>query len=129
MACNISFFAIHVDDIDRGRQFYSTVFGWRFEPWGPPGFYLIHTGDELNPGILGSLSKRREPVTGTGMIGFECSVSVDDIDKTIRAVEANGGKIAMAKFHIPTVGTGIYFNDTEGNVAGAMQYETPPTGA
>jgi len=129
MPNNLSFFSIHADDLARARRFYEEVFAWRFEPWGPPGFYLIHTGDELNPGILGSLSKRREPVTGTGMIGFECSVSVDDIDKTIRAVEANGGKIAMAKFHIPTVGTGIYFNDTEGNVAGAMQYETPPTGA
>ena len=31
--------------------------------------------------------------------------------------------ISMAKFHIPTVGTGCYFHDTEGNVAGAMQYE------
>jgi len=60
------------------------------------------------------------------MIGFECTISVDNIDSTIRAVEANGGgKIAMAKFSIPTVGTGIYFNDTEGNRAGAMQYEHP----
>lgn len=29
----------------------------------------------------------------------------------------------MAKFTIPTVGNGFYFNDTEGNVVGAMQYE------
>jgi predicted enzyme related to lactoylglutathione lyase len=31
----------------------------------------------------------------------------------------------MAKFTIPTVGQGFYFNDTEGNLVGAMQYETP----
>jgi hypothetical protein len=60
------------------------------------------------------------------MKGFECTVSVDNIDETIRAIEASGGKIAMAKFTIPTVGTGCYFNDTEGNHVGAMQYETPP---
>ena len=76
-------------------------------------------------GVMGSLSGRREPLTGTGMRGFECTIAVDDIDQTIRAVEANGGKTAMAKFHIPTVGTGFYFHDTEGNRAGAMQYETP----
>jgi len=29
----------------------------------------------------------------------------------------------MSKFHIPTVGTLIFFEDTEGNVVGAMQYE------
>ena len=125
MANNLSFFAIHADDVDRGCRFYEQVFGWRFEPWGPPGFYLIHTGDAQNPGIMGALSGRREPLTGTGMRGFECTISVDDIDQTIRAVEANGGKTAMAKFHIPTVGTGFYFHDTEGNRAGAMQYETP----
>ena len=29
----------------------------------------------------------------------------------------------MPKFHIPTVGTLIFFEDTEGNVVGAMQYD------
>jgi predicted enzyme related to lactoylglutathione lyase len=123
MAKNVSFFSIHADDLDRARKFYEGVFQWTFEPWGPPGFYLIHTGDQQNPGILGALQKRREPLSGTGMKGFECSISVDDIDETIRAVQALGGTITMAKFHIPTVGTGCYFQDTEGNVAGAMQYE------
>jgi predicted enzyme related to lactoylglutathione lyase len=125
MANNVSFFAVHVDDAARGCRFYEQVFGWRFEPWGPPGFYLIHTGDEKNPGIMGALHKRREPVVGKGMIGFECTIGVDDIDATIRAIEANGGKVGMAKFTIPTVGTGCYFHDTEGNWVGAMQYETP----
>ena len=126
MANNLSFFSIHADDLDRARRFYERVFGWRFEPWGPPGFYLIHTGDAPSPGILGSLSNRREPLTGTGMRGYECTISVGDIDETIRAVEANGGQTIMAKFHIPTVGHGFYFRDTEGNHAGAMQYETTP---
>ena len=29
----------------------------------------------------------------------------------------------MPKFHIDTVGTLIFFEDTEGNVIGAMQYD------
>src|SRR5436305_8605410 len=102
MANNVSFFAVHVDDTARGCKFYEQVFEWRFEPWGPPGFYLIHTGDEQNPGLLGLMHKRREPVTGKGMTGFECSIEVANIDQIIRAVEANGGTIAMAKYHIPT---------------------------
>ena len=53
MPNNISFFSIHATDLPRARLFYETVFGWRFEPFGPPGFYLIHTGDEKDPGILG----------------------------------------------------------------------------
>jgi uncharacterized protein len=125
MASNVSFFAVHVDDVPRAQGFYRQVFGWRFEPWGPPGFYLIHTGDEKDPGILGAMHQRREPVTGKGMTGYECTLGVSDIDAVIRAIEANGGRIGMAKFTIPTVGTGVYFYDTEGNWAGAMQYEPP----
>jgi uncharacterized protein len=66
---------------------------------------------------------RREVVAGKKMHGFECTIGVDSIDDTIAAVEANGGKIVMPKFHIPTVGDLIFFEDTEGNVVGAMQYE------
>jgi uncharacterized protein len=123
MPNNVSFFAIHADNLDRARHFYEQVFQWRFEPWGPPGFYLIHTGDERAPGVLGALHGRREPLTGTGNRGFECTIGVANIDETIRAIEANGGKITMAKFQIPTVGTGCYFEDPEGNWVGAMQYE------
>jgi len=128
MPSNVSFFAIHAGDPARAMSFYQGVFGWRFEPWGPPGFYLIHTGDEKSPGIMGALHARREPVEGRGMTGYECTISVDDIDNTISKVVAHGGRITMDKFQIPTVGTGIYFNDTEGNVAGAMQYEKPAAG-
>ncbi len=123
MANNVLFFAIHCDDVQRARRFYEQVFDWRCEPWGPPGFYLIRTGDDQDPGIMGSLQGRQQPLTGTGMQGFECTISVDDLDKTIRAIEANGGKIVMPKSTIPTVGTLVYFHDTEGNHAGAMQYE------
>ena len=57
------------------------------------------------------------------MIGFECTITVADIDKTLRAIEASGGRLAAPKFHIPTVGTVAYFFDTEGNVAGLRQPE------
>jgi predicted enzyme related to lactoylglutathione lyase len=57
------------------------------------------------------------------MFGFECSLGVDSIDDTIAAIEANGGKIVLPKFQIPTVGTLIFFEDNEGTVVGAMQYE------
>ena len=42
---------------------------------------------------------------------------------TIKAIEAGGGKIIMPRFRIEGVGDLIFFQDTEGNVAGAMQYD------
>ena len=126
MANNLASFAIHVDDVDRARRFYEAVFGWEFEPWGPPGFYLIHTGDETDPGIQGLMHKRQVPRTGTGLNGFEPTFAVSDLDPIIAAVEANGGRMTMQKAPIPTVGVLIRFDDTEGNNVGAMAYEEAP---
>ena len=123
MANHLSFFSINADDVQRARKFYQAVFGWGFEPWGPPNFYLIETGKQPVVPIPGGLQERRELVRGQKMIGFECTISVDDIDQTIRAIEANGGKIVAPKFHIPTVGIIAYFSDPEGNVAGISQEE------
>ena len=123
MSNDVDFFAINADDVPRARQFYATVFGWDFEPWGPPGFYLIATDKNAVGGHSGALQERRELVPGQKMTGFECTITVDNIDQTIRAIEANGGRLATPKFHIPTVGTVAYFLDTEGNVAGLRQPE------
>jgi predicted enzyme related to lactoylglutathione lyase len=123
MPNNVKHFAVHADDVDRARTFYESVMGWRFTTWGPPGFFLIKTGTDEDPGLHGALQGRREIVAGKPTFGFECTIGVESIDDTIAAIEANGGKIVMPKFHIPTVGTLIFFEDTEGNVVGAMQYE------
>jgi predicted enzyme related to lactoylglutathione lyase len=128
MPNNLASFAIHCDNVDRARRFYEAVFGWAFEPWGPPEFYLIHTGDEPNPGVQGLLQKRQHPRTGTGLNGFECTIAVDDLVTIQKAVVANGGTMTMQPAHIPGVGTLIRFNDTEGNDCGAMKYEHVPTG-
>ena len=123
MPNNVDFFAINADNVPRARTFYEAVFGWSFEPWGPPNFYLIETGKEPITSVRGALQERRELAQGQKMIGFECTVSVENIDQTIRSIEAHGGRMAAPKFHIPTVGTVAYFFDTEGNVAGVIQRE------
>jgi predicted enzyme related to lactoylglutathione lyase len=124
MPNNLSFFAINADDVPRARRFYEAVFDWSFEPWGPPDFYLIETSKEPNT-LRGGLQERRELAPGQKMVGFECTIAVTHIDQTIRAIEANGGRMAAPKFHIPTVGTVAYFFDTEGNVVGIIQQEKP----
>ena len=121
MAANLASFALHVDDLDRARRFYEAVFGWVFEAWGPPGFYVIHTGDG---GVRGLMHERLEPRTGTGLNGVEPTFAVDDLDAVLAAVEANGGRVTMEKSPIPTVGVLIRFDDTEGNNIGAMAYES-----
>ncbi len=123
MPNHVSHFAINADDLQRARRFYENVFGWRLEPWGPPGFLLVHTGPPESPGILGALQKRRELVPGQRTVGYECTVGVDSADATAKAAEANGGQVIMAKTIIPTVGELVWLQDPEGNIVGAMKYE------
>jgi predicted enzyme related to lactoylglutathione lyase len=122
MANNVVHFAIHADDVDRARRFYEGVLGWRFEAWGPPGFFRVHTGTADDPGIEGALHERSEPLSGTGVRGFECTVAVEDLAPVRAAVIAHGGTVVLDAFEIPTVGTLLQFLDTEGNVVGAMRY-------
>jgi len=122
MAHNVVHFAIHAGDVERARRFYESVFGWRFEAWGPPGFFRIHTGTADDPGIEGALHERQEPLDAHGMRGFECTVSVDDLAGVKERVVAGGGTIVYDEIEIPTVGTLVQFLDTEGNVCGAMRY-------
>lgn len=125
MPANLAAFAIHADDVSRARAFYEAVFGWRFEPWGPPDFYRIHTGDEASPGILGLMHPREQPRPAGGLNGIEPTFAVEDVDVIAARVEANGGRITWTKSVIPTVGALIRFLDTEGNDIGAMKYERP----
>lgn len=116
----LAHFSINADDVDRARAFYERVFGWKFAAWGPPGFYKI---DNRESAVLGSLQGRRALVPGTRTLGFECTIGVPSIEATERAVVASGGKVVLARSVIAGVGTLMFFQDPEGNVFGAMQYD------
>jgi uncharacterized protein len=113
-------FAINADDVQRAKRFYEAVFGWTFDPWGPPNFYQIKNAGE---GFLGALQERRELKPGAKMLGFEASMGVPDMDALVTTVEANGGRIIMQPYYLQGVGKLIYFEDTEGNLVGAAQYD------
>lgn len=121
MPAKVCHFAINADDVQRAKAFYEAVFGWTFDPWGPPDFYQIKNA---GAGVLGALQGRRELKPGVRMAGYEATVGVEDLKATIAAVEAVGGRILMQPYRIEGVGELIYFEDPEGNFVGAMQYET-----
>ncbi len=123
---HLAHFAIEADDLERAKRFYAAVFGWRFEAWGPPDFYMITTAKGEQPGCFGSLQKRHHP-KGEGINGFECTIAVAKVDDTARAVEKAGGKIVMPRMTIGTVGHLVKFRDTEGNLVGAMEYDFAAT--
>jgi predicted enzyme related to lactoylglutathione lyase len=120
MAATLRHFAINADDVPRAKRFYEDVFDWTLDPWGPPGFYQIKNAGQ---GFLGALQGRREIVEGAVMRGLEVTLGVDDLKSTMAAIEASGGKIVMPPYRIEGVGELIFFQDPEGNILGAMQYD------
>jgi uncharacterized protein len=109
-------FEIPAENPDRAIQFYTRLFGWKFEKWnGPMDYWTIRTGD-AEPGINGGLMRRRDPAQ-------PCVNTIDvvDLDATVKVVESLGGQCVVPKMPIPGVGWLAYFKDTEGHIFGVMQ--------
>lgn len=119
----LSHFAIFIDDIDRAKAFYNKVFEWGFESYGPTDFAQIKSNTDESGQLIGALQDRKYQLTEEKVIGFECSINVDDVDAIAELVTTNGGEILMPKTEIPYVGSLIKFRDTEGNIVCAMQYQ------
>jgi hypothetical protein len=116
----LAHFAINADDVEASRAFYSKVFGWTFAAWGPPGFYQI---EAKGSPVMSALQGRRTLVKGQ-RVGFEPTFAVTSIDATEKAVKAAGGSVLLERSVIVGVGTLMFFADPDGNVFGAMQYDT-----
>jgi predicted enzyme related to lactoylglutathione lyase len=116
----IAHLAINSDDLARSQTFYERLFGWRFRPWGPPGFFQIET-----PGapIIAAMQQRRELLDGQKTVGFECTVAVDDVAAAIVIALECGGCVLMPPVTIPTVCEIAFLEDPGGNVVGVARYD------
>jgi uncharacterized protein len=121
---SIVHFEIPADDPKRASKFYSDVFGWQIQPMeGMPYWMLITTELDQqnrmpkNPGAInGGMGKRDGPLKS-----IVVTVSVKDIDKALKTIEAKGGKTVQAKQPVGDMGFTAYFKDSEGNVVGLWQ--------
>ena len=114
-------FEIPADNPERLMAFYQTVFGWTFQKWegGNVPYWMISTGPESEPGINGGMLPRHAP-------GQPCvnTVSVANLDEALTAAVANGGKVAVPRMAVPTVGWLAYVQDPDGNMIGMMQMDS-----
>lgn len=119
---HVAHFSINADNLDRARDFYAAAFGWGFAAYGPPGFYMIQgAGGPAN--MFASLQQRREIVPGKAIFGLECTLAVENSEAAEAAILKAGGKIVMPRAILAGVGKLFFFEDTEGNIVGAMEYD------
>ncbi len=130
-------FEMGYEDKARMVKFYETALGWKTELMGPEmGNYVVaHTTETDENGMVqtkgaingGFYQKTDDPLSRAPSI----VVSVDDIQATMRDVEAAGGKIlgsmnekrehTLEPQMIPGVGLWISAMDTEGNRFSILQ--------
>ncbi|MBA4054653.1 MAG: glyoxalase [Marivirga sp.] len=121
MKNRLTHFAIHIDNMERAKNFYEGVFEWGFASYGPPDFLQIKTNKTESGELIGALQSRKYSPVKEKIIGLECTIGVESVDEIIKKVENNGGQILMPKTAIPYVGWITKFLDTEGNLICAMQ--------
>ena len=122
MINRLKHFAIYIDNMDRAKTFYSNLFNWEFNSFGPEDFLQIKDSNKKDAELIGALQSRKYSPLDNNIIGFECSFAVVDIDDIIKRITDNKGTIVMPKTEIPYVGWLVKFLDTEGNILCAVQY-------
>jgi predicted enzyme related to lactoylglutathione lyase len=115
-----SYFEIQAEDINRARNFYQEIFGWKFtKAEGLPLEYWRIETDGPRGGLLPRPAPR--PTMPSGTNAFVCSMEVKNLDETSVKIISLGGHVALPKFAVPGVCWQGYFLDTEGNTFGIFQ--------
>lgn len=130
MASDIVHFEIYVNDVERAKKFYEEVFGWAFKPMEDMGmnYTLVFPGGKVmdgpaEKGVNGGMLKRPGPSADDKAApnAFVCTLSVDDVDATVKKAVANGARVDMKPDDIPGVGRFAYIRDTEMNLVGVLK--------
>lgn len=116
-------FEIPADNVEKLREFYSKLFGWKIEKaQGPTPYWTIETvpADEKNmplrPGVNGGMYKKDNPELKP--VNY---VSVESIDEYIEKIKSLGGVIVQPKLEVPGVGWVAIALDPEGNQFAMLQ--------
>jgi len=109
-ASSLVWFEIPADNLERARNFYGELFGWKMEKFpGPMEYWHIDTGgsdDSPDGGMLG----RKHP-----QHGITNYISVESVERSAKKVEKLGGKICVPKTAVPQMGYFVICEDTEHN--------------
>ena len=104
----INYIEFSSPDLARAKAFYSTVFGWTFQDWGPD--YASFSSE--SGGIDGGFAKSDASAGKSGPLVVLYSA---DLKATEEAVVKAGGTIVVPPFEFPG-GKRFHFADGAGNV-------------
>jgi predicted enzyme related to lactoylglutathione lyase len=109
---SIDYVEIYVDDVPAAKQFYGTVFGWRFNDYGD-AYAGIQAPD--GDGELGGITVGDD--RGASPLVLVIS---EELDASLAAVTDAGGEVVEGPFDYPG-GRRFHFRDPSGNTLGVFQ--------
>jgi predicted enzyme related to lactoylglutathione lyase len=87
---------LNTSDPERAQQFYSDLFGWRFQRVeGDTPYWGVYLGDRLNAGMMPLPGESSAPSHWLVYFG------IDDIDGAAEQIEGSGGTVTVPKMEIP----------------------------
>ncbi len=101
-------------DPEGAKAFYDAVVGWDIGPGVDEymGYRMIGRSDGGNAGgILPITDEMREHGARPTWLGY---INVDDVDRTVKEAQAQGGKVLMPPMGIPNVGRTAMITDPQG---------------
>ena len=119
-------FEIPADDVERAKEFYGSIFDWQLQTMsmGEGDYTMVMTTpvDEqtqtpVEPGAINGGMMQRTDRTPSPVI----TVEVEEIDQSLKEIEAAGGSTVTPRTPIPGMGAFAYFKDPEGNVLGLWE--------
>lgn len=111
---DITHIDIPVDDVDKARTFYSTLFGWQISALPEYADYPMWRAPNQISG--GGLATRTADFTQP-----RSYVEVDSIDAALAAVEGLGGAVAIPKSPISDTSWFAVVRDPSGNLMGLFE--------
>ncbi len=121
-------FDIPAKDVEKLKNFYVDLFGWKMQKYrGPTAYYLIETVpvDEnmmpVRPGVNGGLFDTKD-ATMPNEAKPTSYISVESVEEYSKKIEKLGGKIVVPKMEIQGIGWWALALDPEGNHFGLLEY-------
>ena len=107
------------NDVEKAKAFYAKTLGWSYDDVPmPDGMY--HVAKDAGPAPVGGIMQiPADAPPGTPPHWF-AYIAVDDVDKCVATLEAEGGKVFKPAFDVPEVGRIAIVADATGAMMGLM---------
>ena len=109
----IGWVELYAEDANKTADFYENVFGWTIQrDPNMPDYVMFSTGPALGGGFTKNMPKA----------GGQMYIMTEDLDQSLKAVNAAGGKTVTEKTVISDeIGWWGQFSDPSGNLMGLFQ--------